>query len=36
MMAEYADCICMSKLPQPQPPTGTRAKAMPESVQLTR
>ena len=36
MVAEYADCICMSNEPQPQPPVGTRANAMPEDVQLIR
>ena len=36
MVAEYADCICMSKEPQPHPPVGTRANAMPEDVQLMR
>src|SRR5476651_1391832 len=34
--AEYADCICISNAPQPQPPCGTRANAMPEAVQPTR
>src|ERR1017187_2611125 len=36
MLAEYADCICMSNDPQPQPPVGTRANAMPDDVQLIR
>jgi len=36
MVAEYADCICMSNEPQPHPPVSTRANAMPEDVQLMR
>src|ERR1700681_1667248 len=35
-VAEYADCICMSKDPQPHPPDGTRANAIPEAFQAIR